>query len=1656
MLAILMAFAMLIGSFSVMGSAYQAYKDSAIAGSYNDVDSPSFTLEQYASMGLDEVDRMLAKENIVLNIYIGTLDLASINTTINSVRNLLASVQTLLPMLGDAGSLNIGRLTKSGNTAVQRSTANFTGNSTDIEVIYAVLNMLADNAALIGKYVDGSINLGVMHSFIANYVFNVRELVIGLVYGLLDEQPGYDYFDNHDIGPVPAIYKDNNNGAINLAQALLNKYVLGTWTQLDEILDDQYSYMLPEYYNFFDANGNDVSAQQINTTTYDYYGWVHPDDWVTVGLGDAIRVANGAAAPAPSFAKMDINAGILGYDFIEALLQQAFNYVLVPVLNSQTRPWVRELCGVKYLDKYTRRTILVDGEWVKNPDFNRNYEGEQDYDPTELNEIFNIDGRITKAVIPAGRTLIQEFNNILGQECGNILKNNVVVDGVTYSWNWVNGNNDVLLQNVCSVAKFVLCVTGDYFFPVINEEFPTAAQINAFSDQEVVAFIARALLNHFVDWMYIDPDQKTIMDVAYAAVEQLAWQDIPQRTYTKPVKANYANDGLYYAALRDACLNILMDVAVYNLNQGLDMVGKKSTTPIGAQGLLQYENDYEKLAIQVACWAVTSYAAVLDGNLNLNTYISSANVGTTAFDSAVASVTADQVWADLDTIFNALLPIKSGNDPIISADIAGQPYVLKSLIFDFLLAPIYNLNATNLAKIFDKNPNGLFAHKDGVGIIMTIIGNVFDLLAPGVFDRSIATLDALLQNDKLALMATDLVKSLGTESFTSARTGATLNGRGVNIVATVLPVICMILGLSDDQSFSEMEIYMPTTLKAGETVTFGAFNGSSGVNTGYTNRAGSFTQDKLYTYVIDHLTCAAIDTNGSSSGIATTGLGTGDKIAGGASKDITIQGNLLTAGKVIKLDVYYNVKVEDESFLTEDMLCTTVYGYVGSTDKDDDNIEIEESVGSDGRSVKYEKAIYISEHEKLSAIENYNIRVQDIQDTSKTGSASVASVGGQTWVTKNPDAAAQNMTGEKGLYFFAPYAVATDNEDNKYERQFLETRTDENNEVIVDENDEPILYPTDGVAPGNYTINATLNVAGASKTITTNVVIYYDYNLPSMFRSAVAANRQESAYDMNESAAVTAWANYQRALNAAATLVLAPKDSTSFSGSAMSEAYKTAAKNLTDAIEALNHYAKEAGVDAIKTAVDHYSGNNTVLVPITETVGDKTYNFYYEEPLEYDDENYTYFGMRDYVPHTYNRYKDARNSGMNLYYSSIVIVPAPCGEDATDEEVMNRQNAVEAAAEKVDNMLPASSIDAIYAEHMVTLTGDRLIALTSNNSKLTNVFNLYGGVDTSAKAYTEKSKEDYDRAVAFAQDTIAAGTSAEPSRVTMALGKLVYAYKNLGEDCNFTALEAAIAQADTDVADELAAGDAQTTYTAETWAAVMEAYNEAKVLLAEKGKMTLSDSNQEKIDKAAQKLTNALAALEAASVGEPEWAIQTEDTGMFWDSTMNYTFIPQFDPDAHHEYYDTTLEDGTPVDDLIVGVGVYMTEDEMSYIFPEESLKNCSVVFIPNDVGEYSTGAAIQIVDDSDNVLATYGIVLRGDVNGDGDIDGTDVSQAKLAGGGMYDWEWSDPYDTFKGTAMDISMNGPNLEVGPTGSGQLRLVYGGSLLLNQETGYTYY
>lgn len=1611
-LSLLMAFAMLIGSFSVMGSAYEEYKGTAIADSYNDVDSPEFTIEQYASMALDELDRILAKEKLVVNIYIGTLDISSVDTTLDSVDSLLTSVSSLLPLLGDASVLP--DLTGPIET-VRRS------NATDLTVIHGLLDFISNLSGIVEKYVNGSLNLGILDSFIADFVFDVRELALGLIYGLSLEgrEIEYDYFDEGP-GRIPAKYAPSNeNAALNSLQNILNEFVLGKWTKLDDLFGDIDSHVDFEDYDF--------GTDKCDIDTYDYYGWVHHKQWVTIGLGGTKIVADGAAAPAPDYSAIDIGTSKSGYEFIENLMQKAYNDLLVPVLNTQTRKWLREECGFVYDNRYNENVYdEASKSWIPNPEYDPLYDGHLVNGTDSLTAIaplFQYDHYVQKVTVTEGKTFVDDFNRILGEFLENIATNGV--DGHTWTWDYSQGNAK-LFDNICNVGKYIINVTGGLFFSD-SFECPSVDEVNAMGKQEVVALIMREILNNSVDYIYIDDTYTNAPDVAYRAVEQLAWQDIPQYTYTKPVLSDFATTEEYYDAVVEKMLDILFDIAVYNLNQGFDMVPAKGNDPVAGEGLLQYQGDngsYKNNLVYIAEWAIKEYGAILALDFICD------DAGTHD---------ADDVWTDIETILNAIIPIKAGNEPWISNTIASQEIVTKSLVFDYLLKPIYYLDATNFAEIFATNPNGAFAKHNGVAIIMSLLENIFNLIAPGVF-QSQETIDGLLNNQLLGKMLSDFIKSLGTKSFT-ASTGATLQGRGANIAKVALPVVCMILGLSDDQEFEEMEIYMPTVIAAnGGTPTFQVVNGSSGINTAYTDKNGNTTQDNLYTYKIKNTVVKTYDASGNNTAALTdAGLAENSTISGGDSINVTLNGNL-SAGQLIEYTVNYFVLGEDGTSITDEALSKTVFAYVGTADKDDDAIEKVDPVN--GREVKYEASIYLSQGDGLDDIESYSIRVEDT-DSGATGTASVSSVSftsakygnAYPFAVKNTDASqiSQSMTGEGGLYFLNPFDLATKADGSYYERFEEFYQTDEKGDLILDENGDPIKVTTapfdnGGVPNGEYTATTSINVAGTAHTVTTKIHLYNDYGLVSLFNNSVAANRQLANYDRvaGEGAAEGLFTAYTEALKDAARLVLEPKVGTEFqskivaSSDAYENKYEEYAEALEAAIEALEPYALNAGTSKLEAALNNYSGLNYDVVNGEDGP--------YKVDVEYYENDYIHFGMRDYVPHTYNRYRGARDRVHDLINSQNFFVPAPFeeGYEPSNEELAAYNEAVLAYQEAVENKGVIGSIEETYAIHMLNLTGGRLIRLQADTSKLQQVYAMCvtNAEILDAASYTEESYTNYMNAKTFTEKVLATDIlkngepNLRPSMVNAATTELMHSWKKLETCANYEKLDAAITAAEVVLLTYGDTANGQTTYTEESYQAFLDAYNEAKNLSRD-----LGSGDQDYIDEVATTLEKA-AKTEAQGGGlieatskEVVFEFVTEDPGVFFDQDYNLTYTPTLTTEYTDVMGGVTLADGTPVDGFIVGFGsnVY-SEDEVAMIF--STIENGTLYAEPTELGCYATGSLVQILDADGNPVATYLICIRGDVNGDGLVNDADAGDIQGVA------NWLDGYDYMFDTSLNKQVHG--------------------------------
>lgn len=1628
-LAVLMAFAMLIGSFSVVGSAYQAYKGEAINGSYNDIDTPTFTTEQYASMGLDELDRMLAEENLFLNVYVGSLDLRSVDSTLTSAVSLVESLPTtVLTLLKDAKELQPPILKLKGYTR---------GTKTDLEIVYALLNLLGDLSPIVQKYAAQTLDLGIANGFVKDYMFNVRELLIGLLYGLTPEGKTAKFNALKD--ELPAKYK-TDNATLTLLQDLLNYYVLGTWEKLDDKFGDianskdKYSYVLYKEYAFSEKYGETAP----DTTKYDYYGWVHPNQWVTFGLGGCVRVNEGeTTGHNPDYSLVDITGNVKAYDFIEAIMRQAYNYVAVPVLNRLTRPWLRQLCGVEYLAEKKNKTVYNQNTqlWENNPTYDPNYDGEA-FDEAELMKtntlakLFNLNAVVPKvdfSTFGANDTFVDKLNDIAGEFANAILKNNVKIGDQNYSWTWIQGGNQYLFQNVCSVAKFVLQISGDLFFPSYFKTVP-ASEIATMNDQQVVSYVLRAIFNGSVKWIYIDESCQTIADVCYSAVEQLAWQDIPEITYTKPNRSAYGTDGEYNTAIVNKCLDILFDVAVYNLNQGLDMVpGKTSSNPITANGLLPYQGDngsYENNFVQIAAWAISTYGSIIALDFRSDNY-----------NGSVGSLTANDVWSDFDTLLNAIVPIKAGTSraPWISANIAGKEYVAKSFIFDNIINPLINLNATNFAEIFKRNPNGAFAQKTGIPIIIDFLKGVFDILFPGVFVEDAATIDGIVQNNLLGSMVADLLKMLGTESFSSATNGKTLKGRGVQIANVALPVVCMILGLSDAQSFKELENYMPSVISASDEEGFLVYNGSSGVNTGYTDKDGTFTQDSLYTYEIVSATVKAYKNGGVSQSVSIAGIGSGNTLAGGEKKKVKLSN--LQDGQLLEFTIEYKVRLEDGSYLGGEgtKLVNTTYSYVApaGADKDDDSIEKSIDAGN-SRSVKYESEIYIKSGKALSSIGSHGIRIKD----NNGGSAATATVTGVTngnssypFAVINSDAnsLSVSMTGEEGTYFLSPFEIAKKADGTNYERIEPTYQQDENGNTVYDDNGDPIVVGNNGgVLVGKYTITAAVNVGGTNVNVPVNVHIYNDYNLDSIFAKAVAANRQQGDYD-SDTVTQTLWSDYTTALNNAATLALKPKTGATFessiavSGAEYENLYEKYATELTNAIEALDAHVKDAGVSAIEQALAAINQGHD-FVTKTYNANGRSYN--YRVPMNYYEDGFPFFGMRDYVPHTYNQFRTARDRANKIINSQVFYINTPLEGDYTDEELAAFNDSIKAYDEKTANKGAVSSIESAYAIHMLDLTGRRLIRLVANKSKLEKAIEMCitnGNVnDGGASYYTKDSWENYQHAKTFAQKVAAEATGTaenptelRPSKVNAAMSNLITSWKRLVKGCDYTALDNALSNSQ-NIIGQAATPEENNTYkvfTKDSYDAFYAAYTAANNI-----DRNLADTveNNKKIAEIAQNLETAIANIVKADQGggeEPAWAVNANSE--FYTPNFGSAYAPWIEEDRMLLDYVNGVYlpeyDGREVDALIFGIpeyGDYTLED----IIDPDSLVNATAELVDGENGN-STGSLIIIRNaETEEIVCIYMLVLRGDIDGEGSCDTTDQVSIYDYASGAEDWEYEDAY----------------------------------------------
>ena len=579
---------------------------------------------------------------------------------------------------------------------------------------------------------------------------------------------------------------------------------------------------------------------------------------------------------------VDLNSTKSTYDFIEDLLQTAYNDIAVPMLNDQTMKWLGQ-----EIDKDTTDTLAG---------------------------LFNRDFRVSAYTVPEGSTLVAELNNIAGGIVNGLLKN--------YN-GWVSGDNSKLTDNVVAVARYILKETGGYFFPDWQKHIATPEEIDAMSKEALIAYIARSVINASVGYMYIPEDVTTVVGVAWEAVKQLMAQFLPERDYSG------------YPKTVQGILDMLADYVAYNVNPGIDLNAgdlKKA---------LNYGDGMDKMLTTAVQWLAADpqfYTGLLP---------------TTAIDTSDG-------WKALDDIFFKLL-----DKTVLPAKFADSKSetILKNIVYSILNGLLVDQDLTCISDLFVKNESGVFATQTLKQSIVRLVTDILNAVLPGTVTKTYGSLNEIVSNSELGSIVENLLGSL--------------NSNRDKLVPPIVNIVAQVMKLTDKSKFGQMEFSGPTRASDAYSVTI--FNGSKGINRGYTDKNGEFRQDALYKYRIASVSATAYTAAGAGSNVSVSGVSAGDIINGGDSKTLTVSKPGTTDTTVVLTVGYFILTESGESLTGTTPLYASYYTYYSADTQDDSEPKDVETFTGKVRLVK-PRAGFINQNETLDAIDNVHVRINRVKD----------------------------------------------------------------------------------------------------------------------------------------------------------------------------------------------------------------------------------------------------------------------------------------------------------------------------------------------------------------------------------------------------------------------------------------------------------------------------------------------------------------------------------------------------------------------------------------------------------------------------------------------------------------------------------------------------
>lgn len=1175
-------------------------------------------------------------------------------------------------------------------------------------------------------------------------------------------------------------------------------------------------------------------------------------------------------------------------------------------------------------------------------------------------------------------TVLAALNDFVGKAIDTMLS-----DTAKAAINWTKGDNSNLVPNLRKALQYVAAYNPEYLFGTGYETvyagyYDTVVDKSA-SNQDVVTALGaigvKALMPQIILPSAAELKGQNVTALLACVIRELATQFVPTYNYDALIYADYNSKTLVKGKDSGYWLDVIFtmgtDIGMKYLSKladlGSDKAGGYQFEASKTYKLADFEKNtraWEKTIDWIIDWALTS------DNEWCWKFQKLINTGDLDLDLA----TAQDPWVKLDKIIRDVLPVEK----IINETAADGKTFLETVLREDIIDSLLNLDVSKLlgtnsvTGIFNIPANSTLRTEAMYPAVFRIVRELLNKVLGKVCGNtaliadSYNSIDAILQKSSIADLAEKLISGIAY----AVKSGGLLD--------VALPFVNFFLGWTTNaQSYAEPKL----TIDKGTLNYVQLTNGQMNTTLKVTNASAGMLLKHGDTY--DHpyvLTLKSVTVNGEEM------LKSGEKkLSPYESTDVTLNAAVPT-DSLVKVTAVYSFTFKDGTAYDGDITSTT-FEYATNDTAD--------TVGSAWDSGE-KKATYLA----VDYVKMKGATTTDCLVTNPSALASAISNIAVTWTnTRDTDC---KFTKGSISGFDANYFESSGQAEALVNKTFLKYVKDDDSYTgnIVTVN--PLRLKSDvdaATVPSGATYdlgNQAVTVSGSHRNRTRTLdmsaplgtLYYYNgTNVKNAVDSEFKANRDSSKYPAE------AWKTYWTALTAAAKLAYGPFKKANIGN------YSD--DNLTAAVTALETAAKALDTASTTPA----SGSATVTpAPIEDAL------------KAAGDINYQNFDL--YAYWAYEKAMKAGNAIIDAYKGPVAPEKYIDGSSLSEAEITaiaNKANATYKSAIVASMKAPSTEAQNAYMDAVKAYKAPSYSELEVLNSAKNIAW--YASFLKSAAVKTEKQFLAKEIAAAKAQGYKEADyTAGSYARYTKALA----AAEALNANAEALQSEVFDVKYELEIAQRALMPKSASALEAGAYTELEAVIAQAKSIFTDNSAYTFDASKADGLSK-----TEAYAKL--VSVLGYEYTDEKGNTAnLYSGSAENYAANDRFYSNVVAAQIDAVIanlknamapfvckyvavpttagsNEGVSVTEnasLITGVtpGSLATADDVLARVTAKDSSATTLNVAANAAGLYGTGATATLsLKSSGAPVAIYTVVIYGDVNGDGVVDGFDASSMDLA-----------------------------------------------------------